>query len=89
MRPKPRIVGWPRTVAKLDTVAPDDDLAAEIGLRRGKGEILERISVPDPTIVGKGINRRISIRCRKEACEVGFYEWVPAFPNQDVQEANY
>lgn len=51
--PEPRVVFWAGTVPKLDAIAPNDDLSAEVCLGGRHGEVFEGVRVPYPAIVGQ------------------------------------
>ena len=57
--PQPRVVGWLGPISQLDAVTPDDYLTAEISFGWKERKILQRVSVPYPTIVGERVYERI------------------------------
>lgn len=75
--PEPRVIFRSATVVKLDTVTPDDDFTPKVCLGGKEGEVLERIRVPNPTVVGEGESSGVVflryIVCRKPR-KVGFNE---------------
>ena len=70
--PEPRVGRRSIAVAKLDAVAPDNDLAPKVSLGRQQREVLQRIRVPDPAVVGDRILERILIGVGRDAGEVDF-----------------
>lgn len=79
--PEPRAVLGLVAVAKLDAVAPDDEVAADVGARGGAGKVLERVGVPDPAVVGEGEGTRVLLLGEgvgRKASEEGFDEGTPA-----------
>ena len=77
MLPQPWVRRRPVTVAQLDAVAPDDDLAAQVRLGRPEGEVGERVGVPDPSIVSEGVDFGLGVL---ESGEVGLGNRVTAIP---------
>ena len=59
VRPEPGVRGGPGAVAELDAVAPNDELAAEVGPRRGRRKVYERVCVPDPPVVREDERERV------------------------------
>lgn len=57
--PQPGTILGLVAIAKLDAVAPDDEVAPDVGARGGAGKVLERVGVPDPAVVGEGEGTRI------------------------------
>jgi len=57
--PEPRVVFRSATVVKLDAVAPDDNFTPKVCLGGKESEVLERICVPNPTVVGEGESSRV------------------------------
>jgi hypothetical protein len=51
MLPKPWVIFWPISVVEFDAVAPYNDLTSEIGFRWEESKVLERISIPNPSII--------------------------------------
>lgn len=75
--PEPRVVFRPTAVVKLDTVTPDDDFASEVRLGGRESKVLERIRIPDPTVVGEGEGSRIVFLGNivgRQSRKVGFNE---------------
>lgn len=52
--PQPRVRLRPAAVAELDAIAPDDEVAADVGAGEGGGEVGEGVGAPDPAVVGEG-----------------------------------
>ena len=77
--PQERTVFCTLTISELDTVAPDNDLSAEVGTRCWAGIVLHGISCPDPAVVGESEASGV-VRFRGlvlgQPCEVGFNEWA-------------
>ena len=64
--PEPRVGRWTIAIAKLDTVAPNNDFASEIRLRRPQSEVSKGVSTSDPPIVGDGVYLRLSLLKSRE-----------------------
>jgi hypothetical protein len=63
--PEPRVVFRTGTVPKFDAVTPNDDLPAKVRLGGWRGEVLEGVRVPDPSIVGQGIIKGVCLGLRQ------------------------
>ena len=75
--PEPRVVLWSATVIELDAVTPDNDFAAEVRVGGREGKVLERIRVPDPTVVSEGEGSRVVFLgyiVGRQSRKVGFNE---------------
>jgi len=75
--PEPRVVFRSTTVVKLDAVTPDDDLASKVRLGGEESKVLERVRIPDPTIVGEGEGSRVVLLGNivgRQSRKVGFNE---------------
>jgi len=70
--PEPGIVRRPRAISKFDTVTPSDDPTTQIRFGWKKSKVLQRICIPDPTVVGDRIDERVSIRRRGKPGEINF-----------------
>ena len=57
--PEPRVIVRSTTVVKLDAVTPDDDFASKVRLGGEESKVLERICIPNPTVVGEGEGSRV------------------------------
>jgi hypothetical protein len=57
--PEPGVLGWTGSVAEFDTITPDDEVTPEVSLRVCRGEVLQWVGVPDPSVVREGKGARI------------------------------
>ena len=66
-----------RSKAKFDTITPYDNLPAQVCFRWRKCEVDQRIAIPDPAIVGKGVSSRVRIAVRSHSSEIRLDQWKP------------
>ena len=71
--PEPGVVVCAVSVAQLDAVAPDDDFAPQICFGGREGEVLQRVGVPYPAVVGEKPSRGV-VFVGLEASEVRLYK---------------
>lgn len=75
--PEPGIVRGSIAVAKFDAIAPDNHFTAKVGLGRKERKVLERIGIPDPTVIRHRVYTGIGFRRRSKASKVAFDDGRP------------